>query len=97
MIRSVARFLRNSWVSCTHVFCFWSQAVSRLMLLSVHICERYMHGRIRGWTLDMGDMSPTFWSGGDVLCFVPLLILGQTFLVLMHTVFIGWLEKFSLN
>ena len=27
-----------------------------------------------------GDMPPTFWSGGDALCFVPSTFSGQTFL-----------------
>ena len=45
--------------------------------------------------VDRGTCPPTFGSGGDVLCFVPLLFGG--IFVLMHTVFIGRLEQFSLK
>jgi len=46
--------------------------------------------------VDRETFRPSFWSGGDFLCFVPLFF-GIDISALMRTIFIGRLEQFSSN
>ena len=61
---------------------------------SVHQLHTFMSVDPR---VDRATFPPTFWSGGDALSFVFPYFFGVDFFVLMYTVFVGWLEQFSLN
>ena len=54
------------------------------------------HRGVDPW-VDRGTLPPTFWSGGDAVCFVPPTFSGVDIFVRCSKLFIGWLEQFSLN